>query len=136
MPDANDLPPHAPMPGAPPYPDELHRDDSYSDDPYGDDPEPEPEQPPLRHPGYWTAVAATAVWAVVAFVLQLVISGPAPSLRAFGILVGSLAVHTLMGAVVVWLFTRRSHWPFWQLVVLAMPVFWILRIVLVVLVAG
>lgn len=119
QPDADELPPHAPMPGAPPYPDE-----------------PQPQPPPVRRPGYWTAVAATAVWAVVAAVLQLVISGPPPSLRALGILLGSLVVHTLLGAVAVWLFSRRSRWPFWQLVVLAMPIFWILRIVLVVLVAG
>lgn len=125
QPDADELPPHAPMPGAPPYPDEPQPQQ-----------EPELEPPPVRRPGYWTAVAATAVWAVVAAVLQLAISGPPPSLRALGILLGSLVVHTLLGAVAVWLFSRRSRWPFWQLVVLAMPIFWILRIVLVVLVAG
>ncbi|MFC4949752.1 hypothetical protein [Pseudonocardia sp. GCM10023141] len=122
-PAADDLPPHAPMPGAPPYP-----------------AQPELPPPSIIRPAtgstYRAAVSATAIWALVNLVLQLVIAGPAPSLRAFGILLGSLVVHTLLGALLVWIVARRKVWPFWYLVVLALPVFWIIRIALVALVGS
>jgi hypothetical protein len=112
-PDTGDLPPHAPMPGAPPYPEE-----------------PDPGPPPVgRRPRtrFRVALGAAAVWAAVNLVLVLLVTGPSGSARALGAFVGALLVTTLVTSLVVWLIARGRGWSFWLLLLVAAPVFWVLR---------
>ena len=62
-----ELPPHAPMPGAPPYPAGLD--------------EPVPPVGGGPRTSYWMALAATAIGAVIQVVLLIAIAGPPPSAR-------------------------------------------------------
>lgn len=113
LPGTDDLPPHSPMPGAPPYP-----------------PAAEPAPPPVgRRPRtrFRAALGATAVWAAVNLVLVLLVVGPPGSARALGALAGALLVTTALAALVVWWVARRRGWSFWILVLVAAPVFWVLR---------
>ena len=43
------------------------------------------------------------------------------------------AEQVLVTAAVVWAVARRRAWPFWLLVLVAAPVFWVLRALVVVL---
>lgn len=112
-PDTGDLPPHAPMPGAPPYPEE-----------------PDLGPPPLgrrTRTRFRPALGAATLWAAVNLVLVLLVIGPPGGTRALGALVGALLVTTLVTALVVWLIARRRGWSFWLLLLVAAPVFWVLR---------
>lgn len=111
-----DLPPHAPMPGAPPYPP-------------GSAHGPAPVGRSAPRTRFRTALAASAVWAVVLVLLVPVVGGPPPDARAAGALVGSALVTALVTAVVTWLVARRRVWSFALLVLVAAPVFWLLRAV-------
>jgi hypothetical protein len=108
------LPPHAPMPGAPPYPSAREHD-------------PPPVGRPPRRTRFAVVLGAAAVWAVVNVVLVLVVAGAPASARSFGAFIGALAVPTLLAALAVWAIARRRGWPFWLLVLAAAPVFWALR---------
>jgi hypothetical protein len=108
--------PHAPLPGAPPYP-----------------APPPAEISPGRASGATTdptpfprALAAAAVWLVVNLLLNLVLTGAAGSLVGVATLVGL----TLVIGLVLWLVLRRRTLLFWQLVLIAAPVYWIVRLVL------
>jgi hypothetical protein len=57
-----------------------------------------------------------------------VVAGPPPSSRAAGALVGSALFTTALSALVVWAVARRRAWAFWRLVLLAAPVFLLLRL--------
>lgn len=111
------LPPHAPLPGAPPYPAQPEHPPA----PVG--------EPPART-GYGRALGATAVWAAVNLLLVLLVMGPPPSTEAAAVFAGRLAVSTLAGALITWLIARRRGWPFWLLVLVAAPLFWVLRAVM------
>ncbi|WP_147254101.1 hypothetical protein [Pseudonocardia hierapolitana] len=115
-PGVDGLPPHAPMPGAPPYP-----------------AAPEHAPPPVgrraRRTRFVTALGATAFWAVVNVVLVVAVVGVPPGPAAFGQFVGVLILPTLLAALAVWAIARRRAWPFWLLVLLAAPFFWVLRAV-------
>ena len=104
------------MPGAPPYP-----------------AAPEPVPPPVgraaRRTRFVTALAATAVWAVVNVVLVVAVAGAPPGPAAVGQLVGAMILPTLLAALVGWAIARRRAWAFWLLVLLAAPFFWVLRAV-------
>jgi hypothetical protein len=107
--------PHAPMPGAPPYP-AL----------------PPPEIVPGRPPGppsdptpFPRALAAAAVWLAVNLLLNLLLTGSAGSLAGVATLVG----FTLVVGLVLWLVLRRRTLLFWQLVLVAAPLYWIVRLV-------
>ncbi|WP_214369056.1 hypothetical protein [Pseudonocardia sp. H11422] len=108
------LAPHAPLPGAPPYP-------------------AQPEHPPApvgqapARTGYGRALGATAVWALVNLALVLLVAGPPPSADSAGVFAGRLVLPTLVGALLTWLIARRRRWPFWLLVLVAAPLFWVLR---------
>ncbi|MHA6795257.1 hypothetical protein ACVGVM_17350 [Pseudonocardia bannensis] len=108
------LPPHAPMPGAPPYP-------------------AQPEHPPApvgqapARTGYARALGATAVWAAVNLALVLLVAGPPPAAESAGVFTGRLVLPMLVGALLTWLIARRRRWPFRLLVVVAAPLFWVLR---------
>lgn len=79
--------------------------------------------------GYGRALLASAVWAVVNLVLIVVVSGPPPSPRDAGSLTFGLLAPTLLGALVTWLIARRRvGWPFWLVVLLALPFYAILRV--------
>jgi hypothetical protein len=116
-PYSDDLPPHAPMPGAPPYP-------------AAPEPAPAPVATPRTRTRFRAALGAATVWAAVNLVLVLVVSGAAGSAEALGRSVGGLVVPTLLAALAVWMIARRRGWPFWLLVVVAAPLFWVLRAVL------
>jgi hypothetical protein len=105
------------MPGAPPYP-------------AAPEPAPAPVGKPRTRTRFRAALGAAAVWAAVNLVLALVVSGAAGSAEALGRFVGGLVVPTLLAALVVWAIARRRGWPFWLLVVVAAPLFWVLRAVL------
>lgn len=119
-PGVDDLPPHAPMPGAPPYPAAPEHD-------------PPPVGRPARRTRFGTALGSAAVWAVVNVVLVVAVTGvPA----AIGRFVVALVVPTLAAALAVWAVARRRAWAFWLLVLLAAPAFWVLRAVFIALLAG
>lgn len=109
-----ELPPHAPMPGAPPYP------------PAVEHPPPPVGEPALRT-RFVTALYAAAVWAAVLVVLVFVVDGPPPGAASVGRLVGSALVVAALTATVVWAVVRRRNWPFWALLLVAAPVFFVLR---------
>jgi hypothetical protein len=113
-PSMDGLPPHAPMPGAPPYP--SARDHG-----------PPPVGRPPRRMRFAVALGAVAVWAAVNLVLVLAVAGAPGSPRSFGSFIGALVVPTVLAALVVWAIARRRRWPFWLLVLVAAPIFWALR---------
>jgi hypothetical protein len=112
-PGVDGLSPHAPMPGAPPYPQTP-------------DHTPPPVGRPRRRTGFARALGAAAVWDVAYVVLVLAVAGPPPSDRALGRLIGVMVLPTLLAAVAVWGIARRRAWAFWLLVLLAAPFFWVL----------
>ncbi|MHA6630738.1 hypothetical protein ACU61A_35320 [Pseudonocardia sichuanensis] len=116
-PYSDDLPPHAPMPGAPPYP-------------AAPDPEPAPVGRPRARTRFRAASGAAAVWAAVNVGLVLLVSGVPEGAEALGRFAGGLLVATLAAALALWLIARRRAWSFWLLVVAAAPLFWVLRAVL------
>jgi hypothetical protein len=102
------------MPGAPPYPEPPESD-------------PPPVGKPPRRTRFATALGAAAVWAAVNLVLVLAVAGAPPGLAALGEFVGALVLPTLLAAVLVWVIARRRAWAFWLLVLVAAPLFWVLR---------
>lgn len=110
----DDLPPHAPMPGAPPYP-----------------AAPEPAPPPVGRPApgtkFRTALGAAAIWAAVNIVLVLIVAGAPPSVSAVARLPAAMVIPTVLAALAVWLIARHRGWAFWLLVVTAAPFFWVVR---------
>jgi hypothetical protein len=116
-PYSDDLPPHAPMPGAPPYP-------------ATPEPAPAPVGRPRARTRFRAALGATAVWALVNLVLVLAVVGAPGSTADLWRFLGGLSVSTLLAALAVWAVVRRRGWPFWLLVVVAAPLFWVLRAVL------
>jgi hypothetical protein len=98
------------MPGAPPYPETPEHD-------------PAPVGRPARRTRFVAALGATAIWAVVNLVLVVAVAGAPPGAR----FIGALIVPTLLAALAVWAITRRRAWAFWLLVLLAAPIFWVLR---------
>jgi hypothetical protein len=103
--------PHAPMPGAPPYPPAVA---------------PPPAAPPLPGPGMGSALVVAGSWALVSIVVALVVGG-APGIGEFGPFLLGLGAPTLLTALAVRFVARRRGWPFWLLVVAAAPVFWVLH---------
>ncbi|MHA6783802.1 hypothetical protein ACVGOW_22855 [Pseudonocardia saturnea] len=108
-----DLPPHAPMPGAPPYP------------PYEEHP-----LPPLGdrgRTGFPVALGAGLVWAAVTLALVLLVAGPPPSARSFGVTVGGVLLPALLAALGTWLVLRRRARAFWVVLLVALPFFLVVR---------
>lgn len=104
------LAPHAPMPGAPPYPaNEEH---------------PPPPVGEPRRTRYRSALLAAVVWAVVDLGVVVVVAGPfaSPGAVAGGLLVPAVAASLPTGLVV-----RRRGWPFWAVVLMAAPFYGVLR---------
>lgn len=104
------LMPHAPLPGAPPYPPNAA-------------PPGAPVGAPPRGTPFRRALAATAIWAVAALLLVAAVSGPVPSAGALGVLVGQLAVAALFAATVTWLFAQRGSWSFLTVLLVSLPIF-------------
>jgi hypothetical protein len=106
------------MPGGPPYPGPLEN---------------APQQPQARTP-YLHALGASAVWAGVNLVIALAVNvgarGLAPSGRAIGAIIGGCIIPMLIASLAVWLITRRRRWSFVRLVFLALPFFFVVRLVL------
>jgi len=107
------------MPGAPPYPETEH--------------DPPPVGRPARRTRFVTALGATAIWAVVNVALVIAVAGPPPGAGRFA---GELIIPTLLAAVAVWAIARRRAWAFWLLVLLAAPIFWVLRALVIALPAS
>ena len=110
-----ELPPHAPMPGAPPYPAAV-------------DHPPPPVGRSRRGTSILTALTAAAVWAVVDLVLHLLAAGSPPP-GAAGLMIGGLVLTTALAGLIGWLVARRREWPFWLLVLVLGPIYWVLRAV-------
>ena len=93
-------------------------------------PPPVPAQFPRT--GYGRSLASCLVWAAATLILITMLVGPPPSAEAFGRVTGSLVVHALIGALPVWLIARNriAGWPWWQLVLLALPCYLAIRVVL------
>lgn len=108
-----DLPPHAPLPGAPPYPAREA-----------------PPPPPVGVPAVRTrlplVLAAGAVWAVVDIVLVLVVGSPAVNAR----FAAGLALAFALTAAALRLAGRHRSRSFVLLLVAAAPIFWIVRALL------
>lgn len=118
VPPPPDLAPHAPMPGAPPYP------------PYVEHP-----PPPMGDRGrtdFLTALGAAAVWAAVSLTLILLLGGAPTSARSLGRLVGILVLPTLFAATATWLVLRRRARAFWVVALVALPFFLLIRVLSVV----
>lgn len=121
-PYADNLPPHAPMPGAPPYP-------------AAEEPPPSAVGGPPARTGFSSALGAAAAWAVVNLVIVLLVAGAPGSAGEFAAFVGALIVPTLLAALLAWLlpaliarFTGRGRaWSFWFLLLVTAPLFWVLR---------
>lgn len=111
------------MPGAPPYPAAA-------------EPGPSPVGRSPARTRFGAALGAAAVWAVVNLVLVLAVAGAPGGAEAAGRLVGALILPTLLAALAVWAIARRRGWAFWLLVVVAAPIFWVLRAVLIALAAA
>jgi hypothetical protein len=107
-----ELPAHAPMPGAPPYPER----------------EPTPAVAPGRprpRSRALLAPAAAAAWAVLDVLLTMALTGTAGLARVgVGLLVGALLTALLGG----WLARGRS-WPLPVLLLVVAPLYWVLRAV-------
>lgn len=82
---------------------------------------------PVAGPGYRGAALACLVWAATSLVLILVLLGPPPSAAALGLVAGSLAVHALLAALPVWLVVRHRAWARWQVLLLALGCFLVVR---------
>lgn len=117
-PPPENLAPHAPMPGAPPYP------------PHEEHPPP-PVGERMRHTRYRRALLAVLVWAAVEAIRLVSVSGL--SLAAAG---GAILITTGAASVGTWLVARRHGWPFWVLVLVAAPCFWVLRALLAITAPG
>jgi hypothetical protein len=74
------------------------------------------------------ALAVAGTWAVVSLVLALVVGG-VPGIGELGMFLLGLTAPTLLTAVAVRVVAAGRAWPFWLLVVVAAPVFWVLRAV-------
>ena len=108
-----ELPPHAPMPGAPPYPANIYH------------PPPEVTEAPART-GFLPVLGAILVWVVVDVLLVLLVMG-LPTGSTAARLTAGLAATALVTAVGVWLPVRHRAWGFGLLLLVTAPVFWILR---------
>jgi hypothetical protein len=112
--DPDRLVPHAPMPGAPPYPARQ-----------------EPPPPRVgagrRGTGFGRAMAAAAVWAAVDVVLVLVVAGPPPSAGAAGGALAETVAATAVTAVLTWVVARRHRWSFGLVLLLAAALYWVAR---------
>lgn len=84
-----------------------------------------------RGPSYGRALLATLVWAALSIVALFVFLGPPGSSEAAGRAVGALLIPSLLAALVTWRLARRvATRSFWQLVLLALPAFLVLRLLL------
>ncbi|MQA13423.1 MAG: hypothetical protein GEV09_04390 [Pseudonocardiaceae bacterium] len=93
----------------------------------------EPQQPPSPSggkTGFGSALLAALVWAGVNLILTIAIIGPPPSAEAAGAYTFGLLVPVLLAALITWAIARRRDWAFWQLVLLALPFYLIIRVLL------
>lgn len=116
-----ELPPHAPMPGAPPYP-------------AGTAPGPAPVDAAGPRTNYWKALGATAIGAALHLVLLFVLAGPPASPEAFGAVIGgTMLLPVAFGSLVLWLIARKRVWPFWRLALVGVLLYVAFRAVFTVL---
>lgn len=102
-------PPHAPMPGAPPYP-AIEA----------------PARPRVneRSPGVWPAVALAAAFAVLLnLVLELVVNG----LVGVGLATAPAVLVGVVSAVPVWAVARVRRWPWQFTAAVTVLVYFVLR---------
>ena len=113
--DPDRLTPHAPMPGAPPYP----AAEELPPPPVGD----AATGTPLRRP-----MLAAALWGVANIVLVLAVSGAPPSSSVGWALGGMIVASVLVAGLLTWVVARRRAWPFWVVVLVTGLLFWIVRV--------
>lgn len=107
--------PHAPMPGAPPYPPDI------------EPPPPQVGRPPTGA-SLGRAFLAAGVWAMIALGLVLLVDG-APAAADLGRFVLALIAPTVLTAPAIRVVARTRAWSFWMLLLVAAPFFWVLRAV-------
>ncbi|MPZ64134.1 MAG: hypothetical protein GEU83_00935 [Pseudonocardiaceae bacterium] len=92
---------------------------------------PQPPPPAGGRTGFGSGLLAALVWVGVNVVLTVAIVGLPPSAEAAGTYMFGLIVPLLLAALLTWVIARRrpGGWPFWQLVLLALPFYMIFRIV-------
>lgn len=92
---------------------------------------PQPPPPAGGRTGFGSALLAALVWVGVNVVLTVVILGLPPSAEAAGTYMFELIVPLLLAALLTWVIARRrpGGWPFWQLVLLALPFYMVFRLV-------
>ena len=82
-----------------------------------------------RGNSFGRALLAALVWVVLLTVVGVALADDAESA---GSVFGQLLVAGLLAALVTWLITRkRPAWPFWKLVLLALPFFLLFRLLAV-----
>lgn len=82
-----------------------------------------------RGPSYGRALLATLVWAALSYLALFVFLGAPGSSEAAGQALGALLIPSLLAALVTWRLARRVPTrAFWQLVLLALPAFLLLRL--------
>jgi hypothetical protein len=74
----------------------------------------------------------------VSLLLLLALAGPPSSARAAGAVVGTLVFSALLAALPTWLIVRRrpGGWPFWQVALIGLGFFLVLRLIVAAGAAG
>lgn len=115
-------PPHTPQPGV----------SSHGHPPPGPMP-PQVSQPVHSRTSYLRSLLATAIWLPVNFVIAIAVNQSLPSAEQAGIFLGTAVFPLLATSLVVWGIARATQspaWPFWRLVLLALPAYFLLALVL------
>ncbi len=83
-----------------------------------------------RRTNYGMALLAALVWLGVNLVVLLLLLGP-PSADGLASYTGRGTAIVLLAALPVWLIARRREggWPFWQLVLLALPFYLLMYVI-------
>ena len=94
---------------------------------------PAPDHADHAGPSYGRALLATLVWAALNVVAMFALLGPT-SAEVAGAAIGGMLVPSLLAALITWRVARRvATRSFWQLALLALPSYLLLRLFFVAL---
>jgi hypothetical protein len=123
QPPMDHLPPHSPMPGAPPYP-------------------AMPAHPPApvgqRRGGtsFWPVLGAAGVAVVLGLLVEALLIGAFSSPESAGRSTFGMITMAVVVALVVWAIIRQRRYAFWQLLLIVVPAYAVVRGLLVLAVLG